>query len=192
MSRWLRVAEEGQYRTIVVTEFDPIIKSEDIIGKYRFPFPKGNDDIKYPSDEYVDNYIKSRYSGENINWYDESEYNAKLEAEKQKELEREREIEAIEKLWETPEGKIIYEDYNEYKEAKDWLEAYSDPDSYDDLSAMQEAWDNDPKYDDMKFKRDLAYSSLLDSLIKTTNPIFQKFIEERLGITKEEAKQRHK
>ena len=37
--------------------------------------------------------------------------------------------------------------------------------------------------------RGIAYDNLIDCLIETTNPISQKFLEEKLGITKERAKQ---
>lgn len=183
MSRWLRVAVERQSRNIVVTKPSELFKdSEDIIKRYKFLIPIGDDDIKYPTDEYVDNYIKSRHSGEGINWYDESEYNDKLELKKQKEEE-------IKKLWKSPEGEWIWKNYKEYKEAGDWLTDQSNPEHYNDEYAMQDAWHNDPAYSNAKDDRDIAYDNLIDCLIETTNPIFQKFLEEKLGTTKEKAKQ---
>ena len=47
-------------------------------------------------------------------------------------LEEEKEREEIKKLWETPEGKRIWENYKEYKEAGDWLKDQSNPDHYND------------------------------------------------------------
>lgn len=183
MSRWLRVAEDEQYRTIVVTEFDPIIKSELIIGRYKFPILKG-DGAKYSNDAYVDSFVKNRYSGEDVNWYDESKY---LESKKQKELEEEKAREEIRKLWETPEGKSIWSNIKSYKEAEEFLKIDPDDDEY----AIY-AWRHDPAYESMEGQRDLAYYHLINSLLKTTNPIFQKVIEEKIGCKKEEVTEREK
>lgn len=103
-------------------------------------------------------------------------------------LEEEKEREEIKKLWGTPEGEWIWKNYKEYKESGDWLKDQSNPDHYNDEYAMQDAWNNDPAYSSTKGDRDIAYNNLIDCLIETTNPIFQKFIEDKLGTTKEKAK----